>query len=338
MKWVGGKRQLVQTIKSCLPNNHNSYFEPFVGGGAVFFTLNKSGCHINDLNDELINVYKVVQRYPKELIASLQKHSNTSEYYYKIRALDRSPQFDEMPAVDRASRFIFLNKTGFNGLYRVNSKGQHNVSFGGYTNPKILDADNIRECSILLKTTYITQGDFYDIKHEVKEGDFVYLDPPYVPLSKTSSFTSYNPGGFNLSDQERLLDFCNYLDSIGVYFILSNSSSPEVTELYDGYIIKEVYASRSVNCKGDGRGKIKELLIMNYNPELVNNTAISISNHETYDSEDSLTPNSLHTILLSKYFSNSSLDDISLEDIYGAGKDFRKDREAVELVRDIRDN
>lgn len=306
LKWVGGKRQLVQTIKSCLPRNHKRYFEPFIGGGAVFFALNKSGCHISDLNAELINVYKVVQLHPKKLIKSLKKHSNTAEYYYKIRALDRSPNFSEMPAVDKASRFIFLNKTGFNGLYRVNKSGYQNVSFGGYINPNILDEHNILESSILLKQTEIIQGDFEQIRYKVKDGDFVYLDPPYMPLSKTSSFTSYNPGGFHLADQERLVDFCNYLDSLGVYFMLSNSSNAEVSELYRGYRIKEVYASRSVNCKAEGRGKIKELLIMNYDPNTLNHwfampdgvllnheSAIDIKNH------------SMHLMLLNNYFSNS---------------------------------
>ncbi len=276
LKWVGGKRQLVETIKSYLPHNHGRYFEPFVGGGALFFTLNKQGCHINDLNAELINVYRVVKSNPKELINSLQKHSNTAEYYYKIRGLDRSPKFIKMSNIDKASRFIFLNKTSFNGLYRVNKQGQHNVSFGGYINPKILDANNILECSVLLKRTKITQGDFEQLKSEILEGDFVYLDPPYVPLSKTSSFTSYNPGGFHLADQERLVEFCDYLDKKGVYFILSNSASVEVNELYHKYIIQEVYASRSVNCKGDGRGKIKELLIMNYDPKIVNNKLVVV--------------------------------------------------------------
>lgn len=269
VKWVGGKRQLVSDINRNLPEEYNHYFEPFVGGGAVFFAMNKPSCYINDLNAELINVYQVVKQYPLELIKALKKHSNTANYFYKIRALDRSPNYRMMPPINKASRFIFLNRTGFNGLYRVNQKGHNNVSFGGYKNPRIVDKENILECSKLLKKTNITQGDFKKIKSKVTRGDFVYLDPPYMPLSKTSSFTSYNAGGFRYEDQVRLKEFCDYLNSIGVYFMLSNSSAPEISELYDEYSIKEVYVSRSINCKAEGRGKIKEVLIMNYNPAVI---------------------------------------------------------------------
>lgn len=266
LKWVGGKRQLIADIKDNLPASFNSYFEPFIGGGALFFNLKKTECHINDFNEDLVNVYKVIKRQPHKLIEALGKHSNTAEYYYKIRALDRTPKFAEMSEVDRASRFIFLNKTGFNGLYRVNKAGQNNVPFGKYNNPRIVDKDNILECNKLLQKTFITQGDFEKIKAKIKKGDFVYFDPPYIPISKTSSFTSYTSNGFNIKEQQRLRKFCDYIDSIGAYFLLSNSSADEVTALYQDYRIQKVTANRAINCKSAGRGKVGELLIMNYEP------------------------------------------------------------------------
>ena len=264
IKWVGGKRQLISAIRSNLPPSFNNYFEPFVGGGALFFSLKRPNAHINDSNLELINVYGVVKDNPRALINSLSKHKNTPEHYYEVRSLDRKNKLQKITRVQRASRFIYLNKTGFNGLYRVNKDGQNNVPYGRYKNPKIVDGENILECSKLLQKTTITHGDFEEIKGEVKKGDFVYCDPPYVPLSKTSNFTSYTSTGFGLKEQYRLKEFCDYIDSIGAYFMLSNSFTKEMNTLYKGYEIKTLSAIRSINCKGDGRGKIKELLVTNY--------------------------------------------------------------------------
>ncbi|MBE8182985.1 MAG: DNA adenine methylase [Candidatus Portiera sp.] len=266
LKWVGGKRQLISDIQKNLPSNYNSYFEPFIGGGALFFHLKKTGCHINDFNEDLVNVYEVVKKQPHKLIASLKEHKNTEEHYYETRALDRNSEFSKMSAVEKASRFIFLNRTGFNGLYRVNRSGQNNVPFGKYENPQIVNADNILACSKLLKETIITNGDFENIKGSIKKGDLVYFDPPYIPISKTSSFTSYTSEGFSTNEQQRLRIFCDYIDSIGAYFLLSNSSAEEVKVLYDGYRIQKVTANRAINCKSNGRGKVGELLIMNYEP------------------------------------------------------------------------
>lgn len=269
LKWVGGKRQLFSDIQSNLPTPYNRYFEPFVGGGAVFFSMKQEKCCISDYNPDLINVYKVVKDSPEKLINSLRRHKNTSEYYYRVRAMDRNQKiFDRMTDVQKASRFIFLNKTGFNGLYRVNKQGYNNVPFGGYKNPKIFDEENIMECSQLLKSTTICQGDFENIKSKIKQNDFVYLDPPYVPISKTSNFTSYTGNGFGYEDQVRLKEFCDYIDSVGAYFMLSNSSAQEVKDLYNNrkYLIKTVSANRAINCKANGRGKIDEVLVMNYKP------------------------------------------------------------------------
>lgn len=266
IKWVGGKRQLMTKIKEYMPREYNNYFEPFIGGGAVFFELKKENSHINDYNPELTNLYEVIKTKPEALIKDLSKHENSSEYYYAMRELDRKPNFKRMSKVKRASRFIYLNKTGFNGLYRVNQKGQNNVPYGRYANPTILDADNIRACSEALQTTTITTGDFENIKAHVKEGDFVYFDPPYAPLSATSNFTAYTDKGFDDDMQFRLKELCDYIDSIGAYFMLSNSYTGFILDLYSDYTIKTVEANRALNCKATGRGKINEVLVMNYEP------------------------------------------------------------------------
>ncbi len=267
IKWVGGKRQLIEELKKRMPENYNSYFEPFIGGGALFFELRPKKAFINDYNNELTNLYITVRDNPDELIDDVCKHKNESNYYYEVRALDRDEKaFNKLTNIQRASRFIFLNKTGFNGLYRVNSKGQYNVPFGRYKNPNYCDPDNILACSDLLKNTEISNGDFDIIKIKIKKGDFVYFDPPYVPLTATSSFTGYTDKGFDEDMQFRLRDLCDYINDKGAYFMLSNSSADFVYELYDvdGYTIHEVEASRNINSKGNGRGKVKELIITNY--------------------------------------------------------------------------
>lgn len=265
IKWVGGKRQLMKDIKQYLPKEFNQYFEPFIGGGAVFFELKRENSFINDYNPELTNLYEVIKTNPKALIRDLKKHINTEEYYYAIRALDRDPAvFKSLSKVERASRFIFLNKTGFNGLYRVNSKGQNNVPYGKNPNAKIVDEENILACSAALKKTIITTGDFEKIKSHLKKGDFVYLDPPYVPVNATSSFTGYTDQGFDEDMQIRLKEFCDYIDSIGAFFMLSNSYTKFILDLYSEYTIQVVEANRALNCKASGRGKINEVLVMNY--------------------------------------------------------------------------
>lgn len=267
IKWVGGKRQLLCDLKRLMPKKYNRYFEPFIGGGALFFELRPKNAYISDYNTELTNLYITVRDNPDELIADLCKHKNESEYYYQIRAIDRDKKrFSKLNEVQRASRFIFLNKTGFNGLYRVNSRGECNVPFGRYKNPKYCDSENIMACSKLLKNTEIKNGDFDAIREHVKKGDFVYFDPPYVPLNATSSFTGYTDKGFDEDMQLRLRELCDYIDSIGGYFMLSNSSAKYVYELYDvqGYTIHEVKASRSINSDATKRGKITEVIVTNY--------------------------------------------------------------------------
>ncbi len=264
IKWVGGKRQLIKDLTNFLPPKYDRYFEPFIGGGALFFSLKHHNSFISDYNSELTNLYNVIKNNTDELIKDLKKHTNTEEYYYKLRALDREEtKYKRLSNIQKASRFIYLNKTGFNGLYRVNQSGQHNVPYGKYKNPNWIDEENLIACSILLEETEIQTGDFEVIKPYIKAGDFVYFDPPYVPLN-TTSFTSYTDKGFDTEMQERLKKLCDYINSIGAYFMLSNSYTDYILELYKDYNIKTVMANRAVNCKASGRGKIKEVVIINY--------------------------------------------------------------------------
>ena len=264
IKWVGGKRQLIKELKSFLPLKYNRYFEPFIGGGALFFSSKHKNSFISDYNHELTNLYIVIRDNLEDLIKDLKKHKNTEEYYYEMRALDRdAKKYKRLSNVKKASRFIYLNKTGFNGLYRVNKSGQHNVPYGKYKNPTWLDEDNLRECSEFLSHTEIQTGDFEIIRQHIQKGDLIYLDPPYVPLNDTS-FTSYTHNGFDSDMQIRLKELCDYIDGIGAYFMLSNSYTDYIIELYKDYEIKTVMANRAVNCKATGRGKIKEVVVMNY--------------------------------------------------------------------------
>ena len=264
VKWVGGKRQLMFELIKNMPKSYNRYFEPFIGGGALFFELQPEQAYISDMNEELINLYSVVRNNVYELIKDLSKHEVSKEYFLEIRNIDRTEQYTELSDVERASRFIYLNRTCFNGMYRVNSQGQFNVPFGHYKNPRIIDKNNLLNCSELLKKTEIKCADFSEILTKVKKGDLVYFDPPYVPLNETSSFTSYTKDGFDINMQFKLRDVCDELDNKGVKFMLSNSDTKLVNELYENYNIKKVFASRQINANADGRGKITEVLVRNY--------------------------------------------------------------------------
>ena len=264
VKWVGGKRQLMFELLKNMQKNYNRYFEPFIGGGALFFELQPNNAYISDTNEELINLYQVVRDNINELIKDLKKHKITKEYFMEIRNIDRTQEYQNWSDIQKASRFIYLNRTCFNGMYRVNSKGEFNVPFGNYKNPRIVDENNLLNCSELLKNTEIECADFSQILSKVKKGDFVYLDPPYVPLNETSSFTSYTKDGFDLDMQFKLRDVCDELDNKGVKFLLSNSDTKLVNELYENYNIKKVFATRAINANPDGRGKITEVLVRNY--------------------------------------------------------------------------
>lgn len=264
VKWVGGKRQLMFELLKNLPKSYNRYFEPFIGGGALFFELQPDNAYISDMNEELINLYSVVRDSVDELIEDLSKHEVSKEYFLEIRNIDRTEEYSNLSNIERASRFIYLNRTCFNGMYRVNSKGEFNVPFGNYKNPRIIDENNLLNCSELLKETEIKCADFSEILNKVQKNDFVYFDPPYVPLNETSSFTSYTKEGFDIDMQFKLRDICDELDSMGVKFMLSNSDTKLVNNLYANYKIKKVFASRQINANADSRGKITEVLVRNY--------------------------------------------------------------------------
>ncbi len=273
VKWVGGKRQLIDEIKSRIPKTFKTYYEPFFGGGAVLFALQPKKAVINDLNDSLIKTYKVIKDNSDELIASLSLHENTSDYFYEIRNEDLYPEtFNLKSDVEVASRLIYLNKTCFNGLFRVNSSGHFNTPFGNYKNPNIVNEPVIRAVSKYFNDNEITilNGDFAIACQEAQKGDFVYFDPPYDPVSDTASFTGYNAGGFGREEQIRLRDLCVELDKRGVKFLLSNSATKFIIDLYKSKEFKSkitidiVKAKRSINSNGNKRGEVDEVLIRNY--------------------------------------------------------------------------
>jgi len=266
VKWVGGKRQLLEQLGRRMPKSLGTFFEPFVGGGAFFFHLQPEDSVLMDINPELINCYRVIRDDVEALIRSLREHENSETYFYEIRAIDRTEQFSRFSALARASRFIYLNKTAYNGLWRVNAKGQHNVPFGRYKNPRICDEDNLRACSAALKSVKsIETAGYLETEALAQAGDFVYFDPPYHPLNPTSSFTSYAKDGFTAEDQIRLKELIDRLSARDVRVMLSNSSAPLIIDLYsDGYRLDYVDASRAVNCRAEGRGPVKEVIVTNY--------------------------------------------------------------------------
>ncbi|CYV20487.1 DNA adenine methylase [Streptococcus suis] len=267
-KWTGGKRQLLPVIKSLMPDNYNSYFEPFIGGGAVFFELIPKKAIINDFNSELINCYRQIKDNPQKLIELLVEHqkNNSKDYYLELRSVDRDDRIHAMTDTERAARIMYMLRVNFNGLYRVNSKNQFNVPYGRYKNPKIVDSELILSISQYLNKNNIEilTGDFEKAVEDVGAGDFVYFDPPYIPLSETSAFTSYTHEGFSYEEQVRLRDVFRKLDKKGAYVMLSNSSSPLVEELYKGFNIHKVEAIRTNGAKASSRGKISEFIVTNY--------------------------------------------------------------------------
>ena len=268
LKWVGGKRQLMPEIRKMLPRGvaNRPYYEPFIGGGALFFDLQPKRAIINDYNEELINVYTVIRDNPNELIEDLRKHENTAEYFYEIRAVDRQPLFAHLSKIQRASRIIYLNKTCYNGLYRVNNAGEFNSPFGKYKNPNIVNEPVIKAVSKYLNSPQIqiSNGDYELILRDIPINSFVYLDPPYHPISESSNFTGYVQGGWNDGDQLRLRDICNRLNDNGIKFVLSNSASDFIRDIYSGYNIHVVQANRAVNSNSSKRGQVDEFLICNY--------------------------------------------------------------------------
>lgn len=271
LKWAGGKRQLIPLIvESHLPKNYDptryTYYEPFVGGGAVLFRLQPQKAIINDINPELINCYKVIRDSVEQLIDDLQKHENDKDYYYAIRDWDRHQDYINKTPIERASRVIYLNRTCYNGLFRVNSQGQFNVPFGSYKNPKILDIALLMSISKYLTENQIEilNLDFHEAVKSAKKDDFVYFDPPYDPVSNSASFTSYDAHGFNRNEQKRLKETFDELNSRGCNLLLSNAYTEFIVDLYKEYNLIKISATRAINSDGSKRGKVNEILVKNY--------------------------------------------------------------------------
>lgn len=264
LKWVGGKGQLLPELVSRMPPSYGRYFEPFLGGGALFFHLRPRRATLSDINEELINVYRAVKFQVDDLVNALSYHVYDKEYFYELRNVDRDEEYFEWDSVDRAARFIYLNKTCYNGLYRVNSRGEFNAPFGRYKNPAICNRDLLASCSAALSRIKIVRQSYTKVIRQAQRGDFVYFDPPYAPLSASSNFTSYVKEGFSGEDQRELRDLCKALDKIGIKWMVSNSSAPLILRLYKSYNIEFVDASRAVNSKASKRGKVKEVIVRNY--------------------------------------------------------------------------
>lgn len=274
VKWVGGKRQLLGQFRDMglYPPKHfdptvNTYFEPFVGGGALFFDLLPLKASINDINSELVVTYTTIRDNAEKLISEL----NSGEYIYDkdIFLNIRAWELENVSEIKRAARFIYLNRTAFNGMYRVNKSGKFNVPFGKYSTPQICDETNIRRVAEVLKDTKVSNTSYKYVLDEAKKGDFVYFDPPYYPVSKTSSFTTYSNDVFLEKEQEELRDTFMELHNRGCFVMLSNSDTPFVEDLFskysnDGVVINKVSANRAINSKADKRGKVFEVLVTNY--------------------------------------------------------------------------
>jgi DNA adenine methylase len=277
LKWAGGKGQLLPDLTRRLPPRFARYHEPFVGGGAFFFSLWNSGMLteggvLSDLNRDLIACYRTVRDHAEELIEALEAHKphfNDREYFYEVRGWDRQPGFAQRSGVEQAARMIFLNRTCYNGLYRLNNKGQFNAPFGNYKNPLIVDHENMREVSRALKNVDLKVGDFAEVLERAAPGDFVYFDPPYAPVSPTASFTHYTGQGFGEEQQRRLAAIFRRLAEGGCHVMLSNSSTELTRELYSAEAIagleaEVVQASRKINCVGSKRGFVDELIARSY--------------------------------------------------------------------------
>ncbi len=281
VKWAGGKRQLLPKILDIVPDDFERYFEPFVGAGALFFALQSSQAILFDINNELINTYQVIKADVEGLIPILKQHEkkDSERYYYTVRGLatrktkmlgipiEELWNTDLLSPVEKAARFIYLNRTCYNGLYRVNSKNEFNVPYGDYKKPAVCSEDNLRDVNKVLNETNaeIKCADFFRInEHGISEGDLIYFDPPYFPISDTSSFTGYTEGGFDYQSQKRLCELFKYASSKNAYCILSNSDTPLIQELYDGFNIRQVNVNRAINSNAKKRTGVSELLITNF--------------------------------------------------------------------------
>ena len=259
LKWAGGKTQLLGEILKRFPQNFGRYHEPFIGGGAVFFALRPRRAVLSDINPELVETYTMIRDNVDEVIAALEKHQANEAHFYAVRAQKR----EALSEINAAARTIFLNRTCFNGLYRVNRKGQFNVPFGRYANPTLCDHSNLHAVSHALQGVDLKVQGVLEMSRSVRRGDLVYFDPPYDPVSPTASFTSYTHQGFGREEQAKLADLFRRLDARGVHVVLSNSDTPFIRELYQDFRVDEVYARRAINSRADRRGKVTEVLVSN---------------------------------------------------------------------------
>lgn len=267
LKWVGGKRQLIDTFSPLLPKRVLSYCEPFVGGGALLFHLQPNTAYINDINPDLICVYTVIKDKIDELVEELKQYKNESDFFYSVRDWDRDKQkYDLLTDVEKAARILYLNKTCYNGLYRVNNAGEFNSPFGNYRNPNIVNEPVLRAVNAYFNTAKVTFSslDYAEVLNGISKGTFVYLDPPYDPISETSSFTGYSKGGFSKNEQIRLRQCCDELNKRGIKFMLSNSATPFILEQYSKYNITIVQAKRAINSVASKRGDVDEVVVRNY--------------------------------------------------------------------------
>ena len=267
LKWVGGKRQLIETFSPLLPKRITSYCEPFVGGGALLFHLQPNTAYVNDINKDLIGVYGVIKQNVDSLIEELKKHKNEADYFYSVRNWDRDKEkYQSLSDVEKAARILYLIKTCYNCLYRFNNAGEFNSPYGYYRNPNIVNAPVLRAVSAYFNAAdiHFSSIDYSEVLSSIKKGTFVYIDPPYDPVSETASFTGYAKGGFSKNEQIRLRQCCDELNRRGIKFMLSNSATPFIMEQYAGYNITVVQAKRAVNSVGSKRGGVDEVVVRNY--------------------------------------------------------------------------
>ncbi len=264
LKWAGGKTQLLKVLLSVLPQFAGRYIEPFLGGGALFFHLAPCDAVVSDSNEELVQFYAVVRDYPEELARAASDLTVSRESYYELR----SARPDSMEPIARASRFLYLNKTCYNGLHRVNRRGEFNTPFGGRTDVRVVDVDNLCRASQVLKRVDLRCADYRAAIDGAKAGDFVYLDPPYLPVGRYSDFKRYTREFFGEQDHALLAKRFRDLTQRGVLALLSNSASPAVEQLYSGFPMRRVQASRQINCRAGGRGRVTELLIANFDLDM----------------------------------------------------------------------
>lgn len=267
LKWAGGKRQLLDTLIPLVPKDYSVYCEPFVGGGALFFALQPQSACINDVNHELIRVYTVIKNDVDALIEQLKQFQNNKDQFYEIRSWDRNKdKYTHLSDIEKAARIIYLNKTCFNGLFRVNALGEFNVPFGNYANPNIVNEPVLRAISFYFNNSKIVFNavDYAEILKNLPDNAFVYLDPPYDPVSVTANFTSYTKDGFSRDEQIKLRKCCDELNERGIKFMLSNSATDFICDQYSKYNIEIISAKRLVGADASKRGRIQEVIVRNY--------------------------------------------------------------------------